>query len=177
MVARENLRKLSLILSWGATLGAFAFPAILLLNLLHPGPFGPIDMRLDIAALKASVPAVYRYGSLVLSLVPDVFTFWAWWSLRRLMQLYAEGKVFTEAALHQLHNIALALLGSVIAGIVFGGLSGFVLGLPDAAHRISISFGLGSDELSELFKAAVVYVIALVMSDARRIADENAKFV
>lgn len=177
MATANHLRTISLIVAWGATLGAFAFPAMLTLVVLHPSPIGFLDVRMEIPALTAHVPAAYRYGAFATSLVPAGFTFWAWWSLRRLMLLYAKGDVFTQAALHQLHNIALALLCSVIAGVLLGGVSSLVLSWPQGDGHRALSFSFGTDNAADLFKAAAVYVIALVMNDARRLAEENANFI
>ncbi len=43
-------------------------------------------------------------------------------------------------------------------------------------HR-AISLGFGSGDVSTLFMAGVVLVIARVMTEALRVADENAAFV
>lgn len=177
MAAANHLRTISLVMAWGATLGALADPVVLTVGLLHPAPIGFFDIRMDIPALSAHVPAAYRYGAFATTLVPAGFTFWAWWSLRRLMLLYAKGDVFTQGALHQLHNIALALLCSVITGVLLGGVSSLVLSWPLGDGHRTMSLSFGSDNAAELFKAAAVYVIAIVMADARRIAEENAKFV
>jgi len=44
-------------------------------------------------------------------------------------------------------------------------------------HKPQISLDFGSGDLATLFTAGVVLVIARVMNEAGRIAEENAKFV
>jgi hypothetical protein len=43
-------------------------------------------------------------------------------------------------------------------------------------HRF-MSIGFGSDDVDMLFLAGVTFVIARVMAEARRVAEENAGFV
>jgi hypothetical protein len=173
----SNLRKVSLVLAWATTFAALAYPVMLVFSFYHRSPIGPVDDRVWVAALYAREPAFYRYAALGLTLIPAGFTFWVWWSLSRLMFLYAKGQVFTQDALHQMHNIALALLGAVIAGFVFGGFATLVLSWPKGPIHRTLDLTFDSNDIADLFKAAIVYVIALVMNDALRIADENAKFV
>lgn len=180
MATSKNLQTVSLIMAWGATLGAVWVPVLLTITILFPGHYPFIgDVRADIPMLAAPVPVFYRAAAFALSLIPNLFIVWAWWSLRLLFLHYAKGEVFSAGALNKIYMIALALLGSAITTIIVQPLSDIVLDWSRviAHHSFSFSFAFGSDDFAGLFKAAIVYVIALVMADARRLADENAKFV
>lgn len=173
----RNLRWVSLVLGCAATLWAIVFPTLLAISLYRKFPTGPIDISHYLAPVLSDVPPLTRYASLAVALIPAGFTIWAWWSLRNLMFCYAKGEVFGETALRQMRYIATALFCAVIGTILCGTVSNYILFWPDGpGHRI-FKITIDSNEFADLFKAAIVYVIALVMSDARRIADENAKFV
>ena len=178
MAISKNLQTLSLIMAWGATLGAVWEPVLLTITILFPGhyPFFG-DVRADIPMLAAPFPAFYREAAFGLALIPNVFVVWAWWSLRLLFLDYAKGDVFSARTIGRINMIALALLGSAITAIIVPPLSGMVLYWSRVHHPFSFSFSFGSNNFADLFKAAIVYVVALVMADARRLADENAKFV
>lgn len=173
----SRLRKLSYVLGWAATLWVLTLPVLLALSLIYEYPVGPMDIRAYLPALLSRVPDLYRFSALSVSLIPAGFTLWAWWSLRNLMFLYAKGDVFGEAPLHQLRNIALALLCSVVAGIMLHPVSNLILNWPFGPSHRNLAAVISTDDIAEIFKAGVVYVVALVMSEARRLADENARFV
>lgn len=198
MVISQNLRRLSRTMAWIATLAVFLVPIAALLN-FFPQTVGGIPLGHG-DAFVAKAPLQLRIAAFCVWSVPLAFLMWAWWSLRRLFLHYADGNVFTGAALRQLYTIALALVCAAVAGFFadpVGTLlvmwntgwsqSGFGVGiLPASASlslmvpvgaRHSLLFLLGPTQVAAFAKAAVVYVIARVMSEGSRLADENAKFV
>jgi len=103
--------------------------------------------------------------------------FWGLWELRRLFQGYAAGAIFTVAAARRLRHCAYALV-SLAAAAPFGamGLSlALSADLPPGARKLAISFS--SDDLGLLLLGVILLVIARVMGEAARLAEENAGFV
>ncbi|HEY0106639.1 MAG TPA: DUF2975 domain-containing protein [Rhizomicrobium sp.] len=172
----SNLSWLSRVMAWLSTIGMVLWPVGLVAAYVFPGDANTMNADHLGAALNAGVPLIYRLGALVCSLAGEGFIVWALWSLRRLFLLYAGGEVFSPKALRLLNDVAAALFASVIVGFVMHGPITFLLSLAVPDHHL-IGFDLGSDDVVTLFCAGVVLVVARVMREARRLADENAKFV
>jgi hypothetical protein len=102
---------------------------------------------------------------------------WGLWELRRLFQGYAAGAIFTVAAARRLCHCAYSLLAlGVIAPFGALGLSlALSADLPPGARKIAIS--ISSDDLGLLLMGIILLVIARVMGEAARLAEENAGFV
>jgi len=129
------------------------------------------------APLTAAIPIQYRVDALVCEIVPLGFVEWALWSLAKVFAHYARGEVFTAAPLRHLNNVARALFLGVLADMVMEAPISFLLSYAGGPGHRAVSIGFGSDDVARLFVAGAVLVIARVMSEARRVADENAGFV
>jgi hypothetical protein len=176
----QRLRSLCWVIGWCAGLGAMLVAVGIAVRLLHSAglltyPHGGFEMRFDGPEPAAGTPLAFAVPALLLEATPDVFLIWVFVALARLMRFYSRGEVFTQAALGEINAMALGLLGNALAILIFNPAASFVLSLARPHHEISIGFG--SSDGIRLFEAAVVYVAALVMAEARRLADENARFV
>ena len=175
----NNLTRLSTVMAWLATFGLVAWPAMTVAAFLWPGSTDSLMFGADNlgALLNASVPAAFRVAALAFSLGAELFTVWALWSLRKLLLLYARSEVFSPRALKLLNDIAVAMFAGVITGFAVQAPITLLLSWPLGPDHRQISLGFGSGDAATLFCAGVVLVIARVMVEARRLADENAKFV
>jgi hypothetical protein len=148
---------------------AFLFPDSsqwLMFNISHTG-----------ATLSGAIPLAYRIYALICEIVPLGFVLWALWSLRQVFAHYARGEVFSAAPLRHLGNVAVALFLGVLADFITQAPVSFLLNYYHGPGHREISLGFGSDDAGRLFIAGAVLVIARVMAEARRVADENAGFV
>ncbi|HEY4944127.1 MAG TPA: DUF2975 domain-containing protein [Rhizomicrobium sp.] len=173
----SNLARLSRAMAWLATIGVVLTPLGDAVVYLWPGTRSGLNLNADHmdGLLSEAVPLPYRLGALVFSLAAVTLTVWALWSLRGLFLHYARGAVFTPTALRLLNNVAVALFASVVATFAMHAPISLILSL--GIHKPQISLDFGSGDLATLFTAGVVLVIARVMNEAGRIAEENAKFV
>ena len=89
----------------------------------------------------------------------------------------AEGYARACEALSALNQVAVALFASVIVAFISGAPITALLSWSNGPHHREISLSFGSDDVATLFIACTVLVIARVMAEAQRVADENAKFV
>ena len=176
---RESVGRLSRIMAGLSTIGFVIMPLVLAYAFLDPDhsrwmmfsyTHGGVD-------LSSEQPLQFRAMALVCALVPTAFTMWALWSLRRLFLLYAQGSVFSAEALAALNHVAVALFASVVVAFAMQAPISLALSWPRGAHHREISLSFGSNDVFTLFMAGVVLVIARVMAEAQRMADENAKFV
>lgn len=175
--ARSSLAWLSRTMAWLATIGMVVTPLGDVAVYLWPGARDGMNLDADHMGplLSEAVPFPYRLGALAFSLAAVALTVWALWSLRGLFLCYARGEVFTAAALRLLNNVAVALFASVV--VTFAVHAPISLILSWAVGKPLVSLDFGSADVSTLFTAGVVLVIARVMVEAGRIAEENAKFV
>ncbi len=179
MADRSNLVRLSRAMAFLATIGAVLLPLLDAFLYIAPGTYKALSLGADHMGgmLNDGVPLPYRLAALAFSLGATAFTVWALWSLRTLFLRYAAGEVFSPAALKALNNVAIALFASVIVGFVARAPISVLLTWPLGPEHRSLSLEIGSDDVATLFIAATVLLIARVMHEAGRIADEHAKFV
>jgi hypothetical protein len=173
----SNLVWLSRAMAWLATIGMVLTPLVDAAAYVWPGARDGLNLDVDHMGglLSDAVPWPYRLGALVFSLAAVALTVWALWSLRALFQHYTKGEVFTPPALRLLNNVAVALFASVVISFVMHAPISLILSLGIGKPQISLDFG--SADVVTLFTAGVVLVIARVMNEAGRLAEENAKFV
>jgi hypothetical protein len=174
-----TLAGLSRLMSVLSLLGLALLPALVVWSFLDPAGtrFLMLHMNHVGDGLSASVPLDARLEALGLALVPVGFAVWALWSLARLFACYARGSVFGAEPLRHLSNVAVALFWSVLADFLAQAPITALLSWHLGPHHRTISLSIGSDDVSRLFIAGAVLVIARVMAEARRVADENAGFV
>jgi hypothetical protein len=176
---RSSVAGLSTLMAWLSTIGFVLLPLVLAYIFVDPdrSRWLMFEYRHGGGWLSAAVPLDLRLLALACAMVPTAFSMWALWSLRRLFLLYAKGSVFSSDALAALNHVAVALFASVIAEFVMQAPISLVLTWANGPHHREISLGFGSNDVATLFMAGVVLVIARVMGEAQRVADENAKFV
>ena len=177
--AQSKLAWLSRLMAWLATIGAVVGPLVVAAVFVWPDLRSGESLDVDHLGhlLSDAVPLPYRLAALAFALGAQAFTVWALWSLRTLFLRYAEGEVFSPAALKALNHVAVALLASVVVGFVIQApITALLTWSLGHGHR-AIAFNFGSGDITTLFIAGTVLVIARVMNEAGRIAEENAKFV
>jgi hypothetical protein len=175
----SKLARLSRVMSVLSLTGMIVIPGLVIAIFLHPDTTQFLMLRLDHLGtdLSSQIPLQYRVDALVCEAVPLGFTVWAMWSLRQLFSNYAQGRVFSLEPLRHLNNVASALFLGVLAGFVMQAPISYILTWYLGPHHRSISLSFGSNDAAWLFIAGTVLVIARVMGEARRVADENAAFV
>lgn len=174
-----KLARLSRMMSALSLIGIAVIPVVVAFVFLDPqgARFLMLNVNHVGDALSASVPIRYRVDALAVELVPVALAMWSLWSLSRVFAHYAEGRVFGAEPLRHLNNVALALFLGVVADVVAQAPITALLSWHLGPHHRTVSLSIGSDDVSRLFIAGAVLVIARVMEEARRMADENAGFV
>ena len=100
------------------------------------------------------------------------------WSLRQLFANYAKGQVFSAEPLRHLNNVANALFLGVLADFVMQAPISYLLTwYLGPGHRADLARASDRTMRRGCSSPASVLVIARVMGEARRVADENAAFV
>jgi len=179
MPVSPRILSLSRLMAWLSLAGFLLVPAITIYVFVYPDTSQWLMFNIDHlgATLNGKVPMNFRLMALLCEFVSVGFTMWALWSLRRLFTLYSRGEVFSAGAFRALNNVALALFAGVVGTFIMQGPISYLLSYPLGAGHRYISLGFGSGDVANLFLAGVVLVIARVMAEARRVAEENAGFV
>jgi hypothetical protein len=174
-----KLARLSRIMAALSALGMIALPVCVACAFLYPDRTQWLMFNVNHtgATLSGAIPLSYRAAALACDTVPLGFVLWALWSLRQVFVHYGRGEVFAMAPLRNLHNVARALFLGVLADFVMQAPISYLLNYWHGAGHREVSLSFGSDDVARLFVAGAVLVIARVMSEARRVADENAGFV
>jgi hypothetical protein len=113
-----------------------------------------------------------------LGTIPGTVTaLFALWQLWRLFGSYASGLVFAPVTQRFLHRFAWALLiVAVLQPIERTWMSlAFTMGNPPGEQVLAVS--LSSNDFLLILTSAVLLAVAMVLSEASRIAEENKQFV
>lgn len=179
MKVSDNLVRASRIMAWLSILGAVLGPAVLIACFVWPEFGVAIDAHFNHLGvpLTEATPLIWRLGAMLCALVPTAIASWGLIALAGLFRCFIAGEVFSAQSLRALSHVTAALFWNVLAAFVMQAPISALLSYPLGPHHREISLGLGTDDVQVLFVAGVAYVLARVMAEARRIADENEGFV
>lgn len=172
-----SLRRLCTLVRAMVLLGALALLA-LPWSWASPALIREVWARLDCTGPpQITIDARAQWLGALVSGLPLAAGLFALWQLWRLFGEYGAGRVFSRAAQARLRRfswgvLALGLIGPLVRMLV--GLA-LTLGNPPG-HRL-LMLDLSSDDYTTLLIGAVLLAIAHVMSEAVRLAEENAEFV
>ena len=179
MPISPQLVRASRLMGWLSVIGAVLSPLVTAFCFIWPVPTEPLNVHfshVDVAAMVAA-PLTDRLLALIFALIPALTTTWGLLALARLFRAFAQGEIFSLPALRALSTVTLALFWSVVASFVMQAPITYLISMHNPPGHRFVSLSFGSDDVATLFLAGVTFVIARVMAEARRIAEENAGFV
>lgn len=130
-------------------------------------------------ALASTVPSIADYplslgtrllGTLVM-LLPDLVFMLMLWQLLQLFRGYRQAMLFTFSQIRRYQLIGLLLCVSFVTKIITTPLLDIVLTLPGPELHGQIN--IGSSDFQLLLAGLIVSALALVMREAKRLADEQ----
>ena len=130
-------------------------------------------------ALASSAPLIADYplnlgtrllGTLVM-LLPDLVFMLMLWQLLQLFRGYRQAMLFTFSQIRRYQLIGLLLCVSFVTKIITTPLLDLVLTLPGPELHGQIN--IGSSDFQLLLAGLIVSALALVMREAKRLADEQ----
>jgi hypothetical protein len=179
-IVSPKLARASRIMAWLALAGAVVYVALDIGTFLIPdtlNAFGAFQAHHLGMRVLSAIPLALRADALALDLIPTALLAWMLVELHRLFLAYAGGAVFTEDSLARLSRISLLMFVQAAVAFVLEAPISYVLSLAHPpGHRV-VTLTLSSYDVSFLFTAGVVLVVARVMAEARRVAVENSEFV
>ena len=173
----SGIRRLSRVMAALCLVAMVAMPLLLalawaLLPSLRPGwpPYATLPIPPEPA--RELVIA----GFLVL-LVPLAVLLWGVERLRRLFRRYEAGDVFSPQAARCLAGFAQAVLLWALLQPLASALAGMILTLGNPPGQRALALSVGTGEPGAVAIALVLLVVARVLREASRVAEENASFV
>lgn len=110
-------------------------------------------------------------------LLPAIALIYGLWQLHHLFDLYGQAKFFTETNARCLRAFAGALFINALLVPIAGILLSLALTFNNPPGQKALSISVGSGELETAFVAAIFWVIAWIMQEGRRLADENEQII
>ncbi len=128
--------------------------------------------------LPADGPGVFSLvlGFLV-SLAAAGILLFGLWRLRRLFQLYSEGHIFTAENALCLRSFAWTLVVFALTKPLFGAVLSVVVTWRNPPGQRALAISFGSNEVGVAFVGVLLLVIAWIMREGCRLAEENAQIV
>ncbi len=99
------------------------------------------------------------------------------WRLRRLFELYSHGRIFTAENAYCLRSFAWALVIFAVTKPLFGAALSVALTFRNPPGERALAISLGSNEFGVAFVGVLLLVIAWIMREGCRLAEENAQIV
>ncbi|MEJ2693048.1 MAG: DUF2975 domain-containing protein [Candidatus Thiodiazotropha sp.] len=113
----------------------------------------------------------------VLSEIPLVLFMIGLWQARRCFKQFSDGKFFSATAVRSLSRFAGWTAASVIASVATTTLVSVVITLQNPVESRTLTVSFGSDQLLLLFFAGMVWLMASVIHQGQKLAEENASFI
>jgi hypothetical protein len=173
-----TLATASRMMAWVSTAAAIVVPVAIFATFLFPEQTAPLNLRLyhfGGRELTSAIPLGLRLFAFACAAIPLTIVVRGLLSLRRLFVLYARREVFSPEALVALSTVATAVFWYVLASFLVEAPISAALSWNSGRGTVTLSIGL--DDLAPLYLAGVATIITRVMTEARRVAEENASFV
>jgi hypothetical protein len=127
--------------------------------------------------IPAALTPVQQVAGVVVTLVPAGLMIVGLVWLRRLFAAFAAGRVFSSDNTRAIRVFAWSMIGVHVAQVFALGLSSMIITMLNPPGQRLLAFGIGSDQVLAIFVGAVFVLIAHVLEEGRRIADDNAAIV
>ena len=99
------------------------------------------------------------------------------WEARKCFKLFSAGQIFTSETVFCLKHFAAWVSASVAAGMVGNTAISVLMTAFNPPGMRQLTVGVGSAQILTLLFAGVVWLMATVMSQGQRLAEENASYI
>jgi hypothetical protein len=140
---------------------------------------GDIALSANLApsAIQGTLSIWQRVVAGVISGVPLALMLVGLWQAYRFFKLFAAGQIFSTRAARYLSRFAGWLLASVLGSVLSGAAVTVVITLQNMEGSRLLAVSISSDQIFLMFFAAMVYLMASVIRQGQKLAEENATFV
>ena len=136
--------------------------------------------------MMGQLPAQIRFETLgfgtllagfAISMIPASVLIYGLVQLRRLFRNYSRGVIFSREQAARLRRFALASMLSVGLQIVSNSLLSVLLTFNNPPGMRQLAVSVSSDQLGTIFLGGVFLIIAWIMGEGSRLAEDNAQIV
>lgn len=178
MSRRIALHRLSSIASHVCIVMIFAIPLGLALMWANIEIFADAIMgQLGLPAPVDGFSPLTRFLGWLCTMIPGGIMVWGLSEVRRMLQETAAGHYFSLSAVCHFRRFSWAMLLYAGALPVQSAFLSVVLTMHNPPGERMLAIRLGTTELNALFVAILFVIIAHVLEEGRKIADENATFL
>ena len=173
-----RIRRLSRKMEYFTSILLLATPLLLAFIWLYLDSWIPMlaDLTPEAIRLEALTPWTRLLGFLI-SMIPAAVMMYGLLQMRALFKQYQRGQIFTGQALLRLRKFAWTLLLSSALKPLIGAVLSVLLSLSNPPGQRMLVLTLSSNDIAMLFISGVFIVIAWIMAEGVRLADDNAQIV
>jgi Protein of unknown function (DUF2975) len=136
-----------------------------------------VQGNLSASAIQAPLMVWQRVAAAAATAVPLAMLLLGVWQVKRCFEQFAQGSVFTAQATAHLRRFAGWAAAAALAAIAAGMVVSVLLTFGNAPGMRHITLGISSNHVFMLFFAALVWVMADVISQGQALAEENERFI
>jgi Protein of unknown function (DUF2975) len=129
------------------------------------------------ALVQAPLQDWQRLAGGLITCIPVALMMRGLWEAHLCFKQFTAGRVFTTQAVQRLRSFAGWIMASSLASILIGPAISVALTLNNPPGSQHVAIGIGTNHVLTLLFAAVVWVMAAVISQGQALAEENSSFV
>ncbi|MFC5476596.1 DUF2975 domain-containing protein [Massilia suwonensis] len=142
---------------------------------------GPVHISFTPRGLEtgvvAGLPPALRWSGMLCALPALLLLVYAFLRLDRMLRACASGRMFALETVGHMKAFAAALLGALLLTVLEPALRALVWRLVAGGPPRPVNVGVSSEELMLVLICALFFVVASMMHEARRLAEDNEGFV
>lgn len=141
---------------------------------LDPDGFLTLDAAAEIASAGVAVNLGYgeRIAAFAVSMFETACRMYVYWMLAKLFGLYAEKSFFEEANVTCIKNVAKGLIAMQILSLPVQLATSFILTFGNPEGERMIYLGIDDVNVSMIVVAIMIFVIAEIMDEGRKLQEE-----
>lgn len=176
MPTLDRIARLAGILRVACTIGMIALPVLVLIEFWTIDVSGFLGVPAGVAAI-GSIPQSAKILALIVGTIPVGLGVYGLYWLRRLFGLYRAGQVFTIANSRCLKAFAWTQIASGLLQPFVGAALSVIVSWHNPPSQRMLAVEVSSHTVGTVLFGLLILIIAWVMGEASRVADENAQFV
>lgn len=125
----------------------------------------------------AALPPLFRLFGFLVTMIPGAIGIYGLIALRRLFDACRAGAIFAAGNALNLRAFAVSVVASALAKIMIGPVLSVLVSWHNPPGTRELAITLSSDDLGALFVGFLFLVVAWIMAEAQRLAEDNAQIV
>ena len=173
-----KIQRVSRIMSGMCLVGMVGLPLSLGFGWGYPDIVGsPIPGAAGLWGVTGDLPAATRMAGFLVSMIPAGVLIYGLDRLRHMFRLYGMGSIFTANAARCLRQFSATVMLQAVLSPLATAAHSIVVTLDNPPGERMLTLSLGNQEFTALLLGGLLLVIAWVMGEGAKLADENRQFV